>query len=303
MRNVQTAGRAKNRDQRVRLAAWSAMLLASEGPEVIFQQFGAEAPPWLPLAQAGSLVIGALVCARSPRFKKLDGFLLALAGLRLGWSVITPAIESNQAFHNWTQHLDWGARLFVGRALPLSGAILIGLTLLGSGITRRDLFLCRGDLNAPAQPEPMLWFRRPISWTHFGAALLVIFGVALPLFLFFSLPPDFARAGRIWRFLPWGIATAALNAANEEFQFRSALLARLRSFLSDKEALLLTAALFGLGHYDGQPSGPIGVVMAGFAGWVWGKSMIETRGFTWAFCIHMVQDVVIFCFLVMAANA
>jgi uncharacterized protein len=41
--------------------------------------------------------------------------------------------------------------------------------------------------------------------------------------------------------------------------------------------------------------------MAGFAGWIWARSMIETRGVAWAFFIHMVQDIVIFSFLAVAA--
>jgi membrane protease YdiL (CAAX protease family) len=63
---------------------------------------------------------------------------------------------------------------------------------------------------------------------------------------------------------------------------------------------VITAVLFGLRHYYGQPSGPLGVVMAGIAGWFWARSMIETRGFFWAFFIHMVQDVVILSFLAVA---
>ena len=93
---------------------------------------------------------------------------------------------------------------------------------------------------------------------------------------------------------------AALNAANEEFQFRNVPLALLRNVVSPAEAALLTAALFGLGHYYGQPSGPVGVVMAGIAGWLWARSMIETRGCAWAFFIHMVQDIVILSFLAVA---
>ena len=47
----------------------------------------------------------------------------------------------------------------------------------------------------------------------------------------------------------------------------------------------------------------MGVVMAGIAGWFWGKSMIETRGWAWAFVIHLVQDIVIFTFLAMTPSA
>ena len=67
--------------------------------------------------------------------------------------------------------------------------------------------------------------------------------------------------------------------------------------------VLLTACFFGLAHYYGQPSGPMGVVLAGIAGWFWGKSMIETPGWAWAFVIHLVQDIVIFAFLAMTPTA
>ena len=60
---------------------------------------------------------------------------------------------------------SWGARLFLARTFTLSGAILVSLTLLGSGLTRRDLFLCKGDLAAPAGPIPFLGLRKPIPWS------------------------------------------------------------------------------------------------------------------------------------------
>jgi membrane protease YdiL (CAAX protease family) len=199
-----------------------------------------------------------------------------------------------------SQNLNWGARLFVARVPTLIGVLLLGFTLIGSRSTRRDLFLVRGNLSAPAQPIPFVGLRRPIPWTVFGPALLVVFGVALPLFLYFMVYPDFTNYGRILRCLPWILVVAVLNAANEEFQFRSVLLAHLRNVVSPAEAAALTAVLFGLGHYYGQPSGPLGVVMAGIAGWFWARSMIETRGFVWAFFIHLVQDIVILSFLAVA---
>ena len=42
------------------------------------------------------------------------------------------------------------------------------------------------------------------------------------------------------------------------------------------------------------PGGPFGVVLAGFLGWLLAKSMIETRGFVWAFLIHFIGDILIF---------
>jgi membrane protease YdiL (CAAX protease family) len=98
------------------------------------------------------------------------------------------------------------------------------------------------------------------------------------------------------------LAVAILNAASEEFQFRSVLLAHLKGVFPPAEMILLTAVFFGMGHYYGQPSGPLGVLMAGFAGWIWARSMVETRGGVWAFLIHVFQDIVIFTFLAVAAG-
>jgi len=47
----------------------------------------------------------------------------------------------------------------------------------------------------------------------------------------------------------------------------------------------------------------IGVLMAGFLGWLLGKAMVETRGMFWPWCIHLVQDVLIFSFMAIGAVA
>jgi membrane protease YdiL (CAAX protease family) len=188
------------------------------------------------------------------------------------------------------------------RMMTLSGAALAGLTLIGSGITRRDLFLCPGDLAAPAQPIPFLGLRKPVSWTWFGPAVILVFALALAPFLYFSVRPDFGASSKVLGAVPWILAVAVLNAASEEFQFRNLMLAHLRNLFRPAEAVLLTAAFFGLGHYYGHPSQATGVAMAGFAGWIWARSMIETRGSFWAFVIHMAQDIIILTFLAVATT-
>ena len=122
-------------------------------------------------------------------------------------------------------------------------------------------------------------------------------------FLFSNLRPNFWQLTQHWQLLPWALATATLNAANEEFQFRCVPLAHLRNVLPLRESVWLTAIFFGLAHYFGQPSGWLGVAMATVAGFIWGKSMLETRGVAWALGIHFVQDLVIFYFLAMVNKA
>jgi hypothetical protein len=192
--------------------------------------------------------------------------------------------------------------LFLERTFTLSGAILVSLTLIGSGVTRRDLYLCKGNPAAPAQPIAFLGLRKPLPWTWLGPALIAVFAIALAPYLYLTVHPNFRTTGRILRTLPWSLAVATLNAASEEFQFRCVPLAHLRGVFRPAENALLTAVFFGVGHYYGQPSGALGVVMAGFAGWIWARSMIDTRGGVWAFLIHVAQDVVIFTFLVVGAG-
>jgi membrane protease YdiL (CAAX protease family) len=297
------AGPIERADPLRRFVAWSAMIIGSALPVIITRLTGQGSPLSLPLAQTLILVIAALLIYRSERLRPLIGFILTIAILRLGWFAIAPTLADLPSIENLSAHSSWAAQQFIARSLNCVGGVLMLTTFIGRNFSRRDLFLCLGQLDAPAQPEPILWIRKPTPWTRLGPQLLVIFGIALPIFLFMTLRPDFGQLSGLWRILPWAFATAAVNAFNEEFQFRCVPLAHLRGVLPVRETLLLTSVFFGVAHYFGQPSGPIGIVMAGIAGWIWAKSMVETRGAGWAVGIHWVQDVVIFCFLALVAKA
>ena len=288
-------------DPWARLIAWTAVVGCTV-PEIIWQESGHHIS--LSFTAIESLVIAAAAFAilPFPRLRGLTRFLPAVAALNFTWSFVAPVLAGTNFVRSFSDNASWGARLFISRTMTLSGAVLAGLTLIGSGITRRDLFLCRGDLHAPAQPIPFLGLRKPIPWTWFGPGVIVVFALALSPFLYLTVHPNFGASGRIIRLFPWMLAVAALNAASEEFQFRSLILAHLRNVFRPAEAILLSAAFFALGHYYGQPSGPLGVAMAGFAGWIWARSMIETRGAAWAFITHMVQDIIIFIFLAVGAG-
>jgi hypothetical protein len=57
----------------------------------------------------------------------------------------------------------------------------------------------------------------------------------------------------------------------------------------------MSALFFASLHYlTGQPSGPFGVLPTIYLGWVAAKSMLETRGFLYAFVLHFIADAVIF---------
>ncbi len=277
-----------------RLIAWAA-IIGTTLPEIIWQESGHQITCWFTTIESLLVLGAALLAIWIPSLRKLTRFLVAIALLNLAWGYISPALSSLPSVLAVTDNASWGARLVLARTFTLSGAILISFTLIGSGITRRDLFLCKGNPAAAAQPFG-------VSWMWIGPAFILVFALALSAYLYLTVHPNFSVSERIIRTLPWSIAVAGLNAASEEFQFRSVLLAHLRHSFRPPEMVLMTAVFFGLGHYYGQPSGPLGVLMAGFAGWIWARSMIETRGGLWAFLIHLVQDIVIFTFLAVGAG-
>lgn len=284
-----------------RLAAWGAVI-CSTVPEIIWQESGHQVTWWFTAMESSLVLAAAAAAIWVPSLRSVVRFLVAVAFLDMAWSCLSPALAGLPAVRAVTDHSSWGARLFLSRTFTLSGAILISFTLIGSGLTRRDLFICVGNPAAPAQPIPFLGLRKPIPWTWLGPAFILVFALGLAPYLYLTVHPNFSISDRIVRAFPWSVAVAILNAASEEFQFRSVLLAHLRGVFRPAETVLLTAVFFGLGHYYGQPSGPLGVLMAGFAGWIWARSMVETRGGLWAFLIHVIQDIVIFTFLVVSAG-
>jgi membrane protease YdiL (CAAX protease family) len=284
-----------------RLAAWGAVI-GSTLPEIIWQETGHQVTCWFTTVESLLILVVALAAIWVPSLRSVVRFLVAVALLNMAWSCLSPALTELPAVRAVTDHSSWGTRLFLNRTFTLSGAILISFTLIGSGLTRRDLFLCVGNPAAPAQPIRFLGMRKPIPWTWLGPAFILVFALTLAPYLYLTVHPNFSISHRILRAFPWSLAVAILNAASEEFQFRSVLLAHLRGVFPPAETVLLTAVFFGLGHYFGQPSGPLGVLMAGLAGWIWARSMIETRGGLWAFVIHVVQDIVILSFLAVGAG-
>jgi membrane protease YdiL (CAAX protease family) len=285
----------------MRIVAWAAVI-GSTVPEIIWQETGHQTVFWINATEALCVLAAALAAMWVRALRGLTRFLVAVAILDFTWSYLSPTLANLPAVRAVTDNASWGARLFLSRTFTLSGAVLVSLTLIGSGITRRDLFLCIGNPSAPAQPISFLGLRKGVPWSWIAPGFLVLFAVVLAPYLYLTVHPNFNISGRILRTLPWSLAVAAMNAASEEFQFRSVLLAHLRNVFRPGEAVLITAFFFAIGHYYGQPSGALGVAMAGFAGWIWARSMIDTGGGLWAFVIHMALDVVIFTFLVVGAG-
>lgn len=274
------------------VVAWVSVLLASDLDFIASQLIGVHFPPWASLARAAVLVVVAMTTWRSGRLPHLHRFVFALAAMLVGdW--LLSQIEPNLY---WLQGAARAQRMFARVFLTLIPGTAMALSLAGSGISRHDLFLTSGDWSAPTS----LPFLRGRRWSIVAPLLLTVVSATLIVQLWIvSHGSRHFRADVLLLGLPAAVLFAALNASSEEFRFRCVLLAHGVRSIGVTHAVAATSVLFGLAHFGGHPSGISGVLMAGFFAWVVARSMVDTRGWGWAWLLHFVQDVIIFLMVLM----
>jgi membrane protease YdiL (CAAX protease family) len=283
------------------LIAWPVMLFVSMLPDILFQEVTGHLPAWLfgaKLALIAALLVGSLFWENLRPLRLFFGFLLAL--FILTWGV-------TRVFDGWN-YRSWlaAASPFVQQVglvqiTRTTTAILMALVMLALFRRFDRFFLVKGRLDAPAQPIPFI-LTRPPSWRTLGPAIAGAMCLGLLVFVFaFGRPPALASLAQALPLLPLVLLFAASNAFGEEMLYRAPWLAALESPVGPVHALLITAAYFGISHYYGVPFGVLGVIMAFIPGWLNGKAMLETRGFFWAWFIHLCMDVVIFFFMALGA--
>ena len=281
--------------------AWSATLLVSLLPDILFKELSGNLPAWLYAAKVGLIVLLLLVSLSWKRLRPLWLFFaVLLAVFVLQWGV--ERFYSSLAYTTWFA----GARSFVmdvgtGQIVRASTGILLVLVMLIL-VRRFDrFFLVKGRLNAPAAPIPLI-MDKPVSWRILGPAIAGAMCLGLVVFtLAFGSLPSLGALKNVLSLLPFVLLFAASNAFGEEMIYRAPWLSALEGPVGPVHALLITAVYFGIGHFYGVPYGILGVVMAFIPGWLMGKAMLETRGFFWAWFIHLCMDTVIFFFMALGS--
>lgn len=311
MNAVQTSTWVVEDSRRLQIAlAWGAVAILAVPPILLRLFVPATAgepvtPYWLAWTQVGVLAALWAVSWFWPVAKPLRSFVLALLAYGVGLFFVLPLIVESAAWLDWKQQASWEVWIVTDRLvtyLLLSG--IMALTLIGSGLGRRELFLVRGNPGVPAQPSRFLAggsAKKPVPWNRVALRFLPIYTIIAMIVLGIQLRPDVSQALQALVYLPAIVLAAAIVAFAEEFMFRSVMLARLGPVLGAAQATLTAAGLFGLLHYFGWPAGPIGVLMAGYLGWWAARSMIDTRGLVWAFLLHFLGDFVIYAFAAMSA--
>lgn len=223
-------------------------------------------------------------------------FGLFLAFLATEWLVYTK-LDQLPIYQTWLHDPSFNVYMLAEQSLRLLVTLTIIAVLFALKKRADAFFLAKGDTSAPVEPVKWLGTKPGETWRSFGRNFAVFLSLGTLAFLVLAGRPPLDIVIRALPYLPAVLLAAALNAFNEEMTYKASFLSVLEGVVGKNQSLLLMATYFGLGHYYGIPYGIVGVLMAGFLGWVLGKSMIETHGLLWAWFLHFLQDVLIFAFL------
>lgn len=276
----------------VAAVAWGAVLLGTGGPVIIADEVFAADPGWLLPAQVVLLSSVLVLTIVDERFRALQTLALALLTVIVMRTIHLWDIQQLLGFSVSSEMVNSVANLLLDGVLALALLAILSLR----GLTRNELFLQRSDLSATSVPERVPGFRRARPWRQLGAfwgatTVLTTIGFLLLAGARFALWEQ--SAGQLLVVGTLVVVAAAVNAFQEEFVFRAAPLSQLTTSLGPTHSAVLLGAAFGLSHYYGTPGGVPGVLMTLFLGWWLSKSVLETRGITFAWSVHFLLDVAI----------
>jgi hypothetical protein len=276
--------------------AWTVTLLVSTLPTILLNELGPGAPDWLFWVKVAFVAIMLL----------MTFFWKTIRPLRAYFVVILILFLAEWVLYSWFGEADlWKSRFnsavftssMLGmQILRLGVALIMVAAMLVIKKRRSEFFLVKGDLGATAEPIPLV-MTRPQPWSKLGLYLALFISLGTLAFLLIASRPSLGILPKAVPFLPAVLLFAVMNSFSEEMSYKASFLSVLHNVVGKDQSLLLMAAFFGIGHYYGVPYGIVGILMAGVLGWLLGKSMLETRGFTWAWFIHFLQDVIIFLFM------
>ncbi len=277
-------------------AAVIVTLVVSLLPNIIWQETSGSTPSWLLWAKLAVLAILVVGGTFWNVLRPLRSYFAVLVALYLAeWA--SGLVGQTALWKSWFGATPFTTNMFGNQVLRLLVALIMIAVLFAIKRKRSSFFLVKGQTDAPVEPIRWLGINGPIRWTRFGAYAALCISLGTLAFLVMAGAPSGDTLIKALPMLPMIILFALMNSFSEELNYRAAFLSTLNGVVSNQQAIMITAAFFGLGHFYGVPYGIIGVLMAGFLGWLLGKAMLETRGFFWPWVIHFFQDVLIFSFM------
>ncbi len=150
-----------------------------------------------------------------------------------------------------------------------------------------------GNISATGEELKIFGIKKGDSWLKTGISLSVFISLTTGIFMYFQLKGQTIDYSLLKTGFLWIILFSLTNSFSEEMIFRVGINGPLTNLLSPNKIFLISAVIFGVAHFQGMPSGIIGIMLAGLLGYVLSKSIQETNGIFWAWVIHFLQDVII----------
>lgn len=284
---------------------WILTLLVSPVPDIIWQQInnGADTlfvPLIFKLVLLGMVTVYERIINKNDALSKYLLILIIILCLSFGAQFITKSLDVEHLFSFLSNKTSRELTLFQIVRL-ISVLILILILRFGFGFSRRYLFLQKGQPKSLSPALPYIGWKKSESWGTLGRNLAIIITVITGVVLL--LGADLSELKLKWQYLVTSIIVALFlaiaNSFSEEVSYRNALLNPLVDIVGRNQAKFITAVLFGLAHYQGVPSGLLGVILSSILGFLLAKSMLDTKGMYWAWMIHFLQDILIFTYLML----
>lgn len=150
-----------------------------------------------------------------------------------------------------------------------------------------------GNISAAGEELKIFGIKKGDSWLKTGISLCIFISLATGTFMYFQLKGQTINYGLLNTGFLWIILFSLTNSFSEEMIFRVGINGPLANLLAPNKIFLISAIIFGIAHFQGMPSGIIGIVLAGLLGYILSKSIHETNGVFWAWLIHFLQDIII----------
>jgi len=284
---------------------WILTLLVSPVTDIVWRQIenGGDTyyvPLILKIVLLGLVTGYERIVKKNDALSKYLMILVIILSLSSGAQFITKSIDVGYLLSFLSNEVSRELMLFQMVRL-ISVLILILILRFGFGFSRRYLFLQKGQPKSLSPALPYIGWKKSESWGTFGRNLAIIITVITGLVLF--LGAGLSDLNLKWQYLAISILVAVIlamaNSFSEEVSYRNALLNPLVDIGGRNHAMFITAVLFGLAHYQGVPSGLLGIALSAILGFILAKSMLDTKGMYWAWMIHFLQDIMIFTYLML----
>lgn len=174
---TQTATKPTDERSILLTVAWIGTLLASVLPLIIWREFlsgQASQALWLRL---GSLLALLALSFVWKTIRPLRGYFVLLLAIFGADELLRPLIANSALWQQWfgIEHTSLFWNSLGTQLLRLLMTFAPSVVLVVMGLKRRDYFLVKGQLDAPAEPVRWLGEKQPQPWTRYGRTFLIVF--------------------------------------------------------------------------------------------------------------------------------